>query len=222
MSKRTLRIAFIVGVIVCSGAFLALTADTLSKVPARTNAQNLTYQVVKGKQAWQKYDCIDCHTILGNGAYYGPDLTKVTKTRGESFVRAWLKNPGGEMPNQGLTDQEVEDLTAFLSWVSEIDTNNWPPEPLAKAAPPAAAGGELVARGSALFESKGCVACHGPQAEGTDTAPTLIGVGTKYDQEYLARWLRDPASIKPDTAMPNLGLTDAEVEALIAYLQTLE
>lgn len=228
MSKRTLRIGFIVGVIVCSVAFLAMTADTLSQVPARTNAQNLTDQVVAGKQAWQRHDCIDCHTILGNGAYYGPDLTKIAKVRGTNFLRVWLKNPGGQMPDQGLTDQEVEDLTAFLSWVSEIDTNDWPPAPLggAEAAPtaatPAPAEEELASQGAVLYEGKGCVACHGPQGEGTDTAPPLIGVGTKYDEEYLGRWLKEPASIKPDTTMPNLGLTDDEVEALVAHLQTLE
>jgi mono/diheme cytochrome c family protein len=102
-------------VIVCSVAFLALTADTLSQVPARTKAQNLTTQVVAGKQAWQRHDCIGCHTILGNRAYHGPDLTKIAQTQGTAFLRTWLKNPAGQMPNQRLTDQEVEDLVARLA-----------------------------------------------------------------------------------------------------------
>jgi len=224
MSKAALRTLFIVGVLVFSIAFMALTMDTLGQVPARTNEQNLTEQVVAGKLAWQRHDCIDCHTILGNGAYYAPDLTKVARTRGAAFLRTWLKNPGGQMPNQRLTDQEVEDLIAFLGWVSEIDTNDWPPAPLG--ATPLTPGTpspsqDLAAQGAALFQSKGCTACHGRQGEGSAIAPSLIGVSAKYDVDYLSRWLKDPSVVKPGATMPNLGLSQAEIEALVAHLQTL-
>ena len=242
MSKDTLRTAFIVGAIICGVAFLALTADTLSQVPTRTKAQNLTNQAVAGKQAWQRHDCIGCHTILGNGAYYGPDLTKIAQTRGTAFLRTWLKNPAGQMPNQRLTDQEVEELVAFLSWVAGIDTNDWPPAPLgvtlaapAKVTPaapeasPTAPPGvtpvpseELIPQGAALFESKGCVACHGPHGKGTGIAPSLKGVTTRYGLDRLNLWLKDPAAVKPGTAMPNLRLSKAEIEALVAYLEMLK
>jgi cytochrome c oxidase subunit 2 len=36
--------------------------------------------------------------------------------------------------------------------------------------------------------------------------------------ESLARWLRDPQSIKPGSHMPSLKLTDAEAADLVAYL----
>lgn len=227
MSRAALRTLFIVGVLVFSIAFVSLTIDTLGQVPSRTNEQNLTEQVVAGKLAWQRHDCIDCHTILGNGAYYAPDLTKVAKTRGTAFLGTWLKKPGGQMPNQRLSDQEVQDLVAFLNWVSEIDTNNWPPPPLgatpiapAEVTPPP--GQDLAAQGATLFQSKGCTACHGRQGQGTATAPSLEGVSTKYDTGYLSRWLKDPSAVRPGAAMPNLGLSEAEIEALIAHLQTLK
>jgi nitric oxide reductase subunit C len=38
----------------------------------------------------------------------------------------------------------------------------------------------------------------------------------------LARWLRDPQSVKPGTAMPNLNLKAQEIADLVAYLQTLK
>ena len=225
MSKAALRTLFIGGALIFSIAFLALTMDTLGQVPTRTNAQNLTEQVVAGKLAWQRHDCIDCHTILGNGAYYAPDLTKVARTRGTTFLRSWLKKPGGQMPNPHLSDQEVEDLVAFLSWVAEIDTNNWPPAPLgatpiAPGRPPP--GQDLAAQGATLFQSKGCTACHGRQGKGTAIAPSLEGISTKYDPDYLSRWLKDPAAVKPGATMPNLGLSEAEIEALIAHLQRLK
>jgi nitric oxide reductase subunit C len=32
-----------------------------------------------------------CHTILGEGAYYAPELTKVIERRGEGYVKAVLQ-----------------------------------------------------------------------------------------------------------------------------------
>ena len=45
--------------------------------------------------------------------------------------------------------------------------------------------------------------------------------GRKYQQEYLARWLRDPAQVRPSAHMPARELTDADVRALAAYLGSL-
>jgi nitric oxide reductase subunit C len=230
MNKSVLRSAFIVGTILFSLAFLALSLDSLAQVPARTNEGNLTPQVAAGKRAWQAHDCIGCHTILGIGAYYAPDLTKVTVRRTPEFVAGWLKNPGGQMPNQHLTDQEVADLVAFLQWVAEIDTNNWPPAPIgvevgaAKPPVPTAAVPVLEkigATGAALFRSKGCTACHGSSGQGTSSAPSLKGITSKYDADFLTRWLRNPSAVKPGTAMPTLRLKDDEIAALIEFLKTI-
>lgn len=228
MSKSALRSIFVVGTIFFSALFLVLSLDTLAQIPVRTHEESLTPQVAAGKQAWQAHDCIGCHTILGNGAYYAPDLTKVTVRRGPEYVAAWLKNPGGQMPNQRLTDQEVADLVAFLQWVAEIDTNNWPPRPLgtelgaAPAARPTPGATPAPPSGAALFRTKGCATCHGFSGQGTTTAPSLRGITTRYDAAYLARWLKDPAALKPGTAMPNLRLSDEEVAALIDFLHSLK
>lgn len=87
--------------------------------------------------------------------------------------------------------------------------------PSSPTAPPADA-----ATGRALFVAKGCASCHIHNAFGS--APTSIGpVLSDYqpDPTYLRRWLRDPAAVKPGTQMPNLRLSAAEIEALIAFLQ---
>jgi nitric oxide reductase subunit C len=36
--------------------------------------------------------------------------------------------------------------------------------------------------------------------------------------EYLHRWLKDPPAIKPGTEMPNLHLSDDEIDALVMFL----
>ena len=49
-----------------------------------------------------------------------------------------------------------------------------------------------------------------------------IAISLKNNKENLTKWLANPAEIKPGTFMPNLELTEKEIEALIAYLGTLK
>jgi len=113
--------------------FIALTFDTIQKLPKRDNSQNLTAEVVRGKRIWETRNCVGCHTLLGEGAYFAPELGNVYVRRGPDFIKAWIKSqPTGvagrrQMPQFNLTDQELDDITAFLKYASEINTNKWPP-----------------------------------------------------------------------------------------------
>ncbi len=101
-----------------------------------------------GKLGSQVKNCMDCHTLLGNGAYYAPDLTKawldpawgpegsmqaVTgKSTKEEAMAEFLQHPelypthARMMPNLGITAQEAKGLVAFLKHLSSIDTNGFP------------------------------------------------------------------------------------------------
>jgi len=93
---------------------------------------------------------------------------------------------------------------------------------------------DLVARGQEIFESTGtCFACHnvdGTAANGqvgpdlTDFASrTTIAAGLLANTpENLARWLRDPQAVKPGALMPRLPLSDDDIQALTAFLYSLE
>jgi cytochrome c553 len=80
---------------------------------------------------------------------------------------------------------------------------------------------QVVERGEAAFKSNGCYGCHLIGKFGTPIGPDLSHVGRKYPPEYLARWLRDPAQQRPSAHMPALELTEADVQALAAYLGSL-
>ena len=54
--------------------FLALTFDTSSALPDRDNRANITGKVAMGKKLWEENNCIGCHTLLGEGAYFAPEL----------------------------------------------------------------------------------------------------------------------------------------------------
>lgn len=113
--------------------FVGLTFDTMQVLPKRDHRENITPEVVRGKHIWETRDCIGCHTILGEGAYFAPELGNVYKRRGPEFIKAWIKaQPTGapgrrQMPQFHLTDEQLNDLVAFLKWTSEINTNKWPP-----------------------------------------------------------------------------------------------
>jgi nitric oxide reductase subunit C len=113
--------------------FLALTFDTTRALPKRDHRENLTPQVAEGKLVWERNNCIGCHTLLGEGAYFAPELGNVYARRGGDFIRIWMKAqptnaPGRrQMPQFNLTDEELDALVAFLKWTGEIDTANWPP-----------------------------------------------------------------------------------------------
>jgi len=113
--------------------FLALTYDTERALPDRDNRGAITPQVVLGKKIWEENNCVGCHSILGEGAYFAPELANVYPRRGGDFIKIWMKiqptgTPGRrQMPQFNLNDEELDALVAFLKYVSEIDAAGWPP-----------------------------------------------------------------------------------------------
>lgn len=101
-----------------------------------------------GKLTTQAKNCMSCHTLLGNGSYYAPDLTKAwldpawqeggimmgmtgSATKEEALA-VFLQHPdkypshSRRMPNLGITAEEAKGVVAFLKHMSSIDTNGFP------------------------------------------------------------------------------------------------
>lgn len=132
-TKAMARNIFYGGAVFFFLLFLGLTFDTMQTLPKRDHRENITDSVVRGKHIWETRDCIGCHTLLGEGAYFAPELGNVYTRRGGPFIKAWIQaqptgSPGRrQMPQFNLTDQELDDMVAFLKWTSEVNTNKWPP-----------------------------------------------------------------------------------------------
>jgi nitric oxide reductase subunit C len=120
--------------------FLALSFDTVQQIPERSNEINMTESVVAGKKIWEKNDCVGCHTLIGEGAYYAPELMNVFNRRGGSdeatfkaYMQGWmavqpLSTPNRrKMPQFNLSEEEVNQLSDFLIWTSKVNANEWPP-----------------------------------------------------------------------------------------------
>ena len=221
------------------------------------------HDAVEGKRVFQAYNCMGCHTVLGNGAYLAPDLTRTYANTGPAWLAAFLPSAGGwptgpavqvllqkpelqadagvadfdaylakfpgaaerirrrgghpsYMPNLPLSADEVNKLIAFMKYISEMDTEGWPPKPkvdgltfpqakpmpgavVAEAATDTAATTEAsvpadpAARGEQLAAEYACTSCHASDAS-TKVGP---GWGGLYDASVT---LADGSTVKADDA----------------------
>jgi nitric oxide reductase subunit C len=81
--------------------------------------QEESVMIIHGKQLFQQYNCIACHQLYGLGGYLGPELTTAysDKTRGELYMKAFLKAGGQRMPNFHFKDDEVDAIISYLKYV---------------------------------------------------------------------------------------------------------
>ncbi len=117
--------------------FLGLTVDTVKRLPQTDNRENLTEVVKAGKYIWEVYNCAGCHSLLGEGAYFAPELGNVYTRFGESTdaIKGYLMGlpvggiPGRRnMPQFNFTKQQLEEIAQFLKYVDGIKTaRDWPP-----------------------------------------------------------------------------------------------
>jgi cytochrome c2 len=74
--------------------------------------------------------------------------------------------------------------------------------------------------GAALVEKHDCRGCHVIDSQGALKAPNLNDAARRESEETLYGWLANPRAVKSNTAMPNFRLSDSEIRAIIAYLQS--
>ena len=109
----------------------------------------------------------------------------------------------------------------FDQWLSE------------QSQPAQAATDSAAAEGEKLFMEGQCINCHaiggtdaqsrvGPDLTHFASRETFAGAMFKNNTENLRAWLNDPPAVKPGAKMPDYGLSSDDIDALIAYLQSLE
>ena len=100
--------------------------------------------------------------------------------------------------------------------------------------PAAPAPGTAAERGKAVFARSACIGCHtirgvspgviGPNLTHVGSRTTIASGLFPNDSAHLARWIADAPSLKPGSLMTRMQppLTDADIAALVAYLQSLQ
>ncbi|MBL8163784.1 MAG: c-type cytochrome [Anaerolineae bacterium] len=185
---------FFAGCLLLSAVCVALAWG--AALPARA----MPPQAAAGMQVWRDNACEACHTLIGQGGPYAPDLTHIYVQRGADYLREFLTNPGAFHPGQrvmprfDLTRDDIENLFAFLEWVGQ-QSPTWPPQPILVAgganpavsfAPVSSTADPVEAdspamRGAALFRTPPaiCGTCHALQADVVIVGPSLAGVASR-------------------------------------------
>ena len=164
-----------------------------------------------------------------------PTLTSAHQRFRRSWVESFLTKPhdlrprlAPSMPHLALTAAQIRDVAAFLVPVDNA---------VAKRSPTSA---EALAEGRDLFEKKGCASCHvlsgtapfkatAPVKEGEKgiaaamrLAPDLRHARDRMAFETITRWVQKPASIKPDTLMPETPMSAEEAQKIAAFVVDVE
>ena len=86
-----------------------------------------------------------------------------------------------------------------------------------------------VAAGKTVFADTKCSTCHGPEGRGDKNDKlSLVGISAKLSVADIRKWITSPAEMtaklskKPTVAMKKFDLTDAQVDDLVAYIQSLK
>lgn len=131
LSKSQARAFFLGGTVVTFLIFIALTIYSFMPSNDQTNFKDIDKDVVRGKEIWESNNCMGCHSIMGEGGYYAPELTKVVERRGEGYIKAVLMSPipwapkGRKMVAYKMSQEDADAMVAYFKWVGNIDLNGF-------------------------------------------------------------------------------------------------
>ncbi len=179
-----------------------------------------------GRLLFNELGCVNCHGgDTGLPARRGPDLSNVTRRVQAAWLRKFLAQPSAEhsgsaMP-QLLASDHPEEIDAVVNYLGSLQ-----PEPMTKVKP----GDVNAVRGSELFHTWGCVACHAPgpdytppegapkEADFTHRSVTFPHLQEKYVLSTLATFILDPLKVRPDGRMPRTAMETADAVDIAGYL----
>jgi cytochrome c oxidase subunit 2 len=112
----------------------------------------------------------------------------------------------------------------------KADFDRWVREQ--RQAPPPVAEGSAIAAGQRVFEATACVNCHtvsgtsakglfGPDLTHLMSRDTIAAGAAPNTHRMLRLWIQNPDAIKPGAKMPAMGLSDRDLDAVTAYMETL-
>ncbi len=126
-----------------------------------------------------------------------------------------------------LNDGEEDALLRFDWWSKEFPREPVPPTVWTHV--PDAQGAKLR-EGRMLFATRHCASCHDAgsavPADGTGmpemlaTAPSLLEAGARFQPAWVAAWVENPRSMRPDATMPHLPLSKTQAADVAAFLAT--
>ena len=131
LSKSQARAFFLGGTLVTFLIFIGLTIYSFMPSNDQTNHDKIDAQVVRGKELWESNNCMGCHSIMGEGGYYAPELTKVVERRGDGYIKAVLMSPipwapkGRKMVAYKMSQEDAEAMVAYFKRIGQREVNGF-------------------------------------------------------------------------------------------------
>lgn len=187
-------------------------------------------QLEKGKVIFEQADCLACHRVDGRGGTFrpggaggqeGPDLSRAGVI---GFKPTWYEH-----------HVEQKKKAASAPWRSAFGALSEAERGAIDEYLRSRVGAPGLVEAKALFHTLGCRGCHKVGGVGGDDGPDLTAVGNRdpgqlgfaqvQGERTLANWLkahfRAPASVVHGSAMPELGLSERQVDQLTFYMLSL-
>ena len=182
-----------------------------------------------GRAAIARNDCLSCHALDGRGGTMRPGTTAVPAPD--------LSRVGARGWDHGWYDGHLAKHAAAADGLWRTAFGPIPADDRAAIEEllTSRVGAPKLVEAKAVFHSLGCRGCHKVAGVGGDDGPDLTREGEKDPgqtdfthvpgEPTIAAWLaahfRAPGAVVPNSAMPQLGLTDAQIDALVLYMLAL-
>ena len=186
------------------------------------------------RELYEAAGCWGCHNTAGfeGKRKTGPKLEHIVSKTTPEWAARWVRDPKkfktsnymprfwdlANNPDSELAARNDTEVAAIVAYV--FDKSN----PLEYGSVPQG----NATQGQWLTENLGCLGCHIVDESNLEEVdwyrtrgPSLVGVGSKVNREFLFRWLKEPKHYWEETRMPDLRLTDSEAADITAYLMGL-
>jgi ubiquinol-cytochrome c reductase cytochrome b subunit len=215
------------------------TAEGTATLSRSTLAPKSSARAMPGEAIYQAQGCATCHGAGGLGTSKGPDLTQLSQAMTPAALTNVLQHPTDRMHAGGMPPVQATgtDLSALVAYLQSLATPTTAPTLATPAATGAPSPGvapvsshqvepvvsqramnDNEAQGKVVFDAHGCAKCHGTGGvAGTAAAPGLTGA-VRTAPALLTTMLRHPTVPMQRGGMPPVSLSDADLQALVAYV----
>ncbi len=228
--------------------FLA-TARVIAGIQNAPKPSNAIEVTVVGHQFWWEYRYPSLHVVTANELHIPLGPTFLTLLSADTDHSFWVPRLAGKtdlIPNHpNTTWMDPRETGLYLGQCAQycgtqhakmllrvyVQTRDEFDRWIQEQSRPAQAS-STVSEGQKLFERTACVNCHavagtaavgrfGPDLTHLMSRDTIASGAAPNTPENLRQWIQDPSVIKPGSKMPAMGLSDPELDAVTAYLETL-
>jgi mono/diheme cytochrome c family protein len=203
--------------------------------------------IKEGKKLFREKTCIFCHALEGEGENIGPDLTDSEGNLSPIFLASAMWNHAVIMEDMledlnlewpRFSGNQMRDVVSYIRYAKETNLGKVskksaiPEERRIVILSENRIDPELAKQGKKIYEAKACNACHSINGKESTMGGNLAGITNIRDLEWLFNFIKDPKSMfdKDGLAkqilkefknipMPNQGLSDEDVIAIIEYLK---